>query len=63
MSSVHINRGEIGKIIKRLDNWDFALVDFSIQIPSRFQDWNTKSIADNAYNEAIVIDEFFETKK
>jgi hypothetical protein len=55
VSSVHINKSEIGKIIKRLDIWDFALVDFSIEIPDRFQNWNTKLIADEASNEAIVI--------
>jgi hypothetical protein len=62
-SSVHINRGEIGKIIERLDIWDFALVDFSIEIPDSFKNWNTKLIADKASNEAIVIVEAIKTKK
>lgn len=61
VSSVHINKGDIGKIIKRLNIWDFALVDFSVTIPDNFKNWNTKLIADKASNEAIVIVEAIKT--
>ena len=54
-SSVNINCGEIGQVIKKLDGWERALVDFDIKVPSRFEKFNTKSIAEKALNEGIVI--------
>ena len=54
-SQVHINRGEVGQIIKELPGWDHALVNFSIEVPSRFKKLNTKSIVKKAFNEGIVI--------
>ena len=55
LSPVHINHGEVGQIIKKLEKWDHAMVDFSIDIPSRFQELKTKFIADQSDNEAILI--------
>ena len=63
MSSVDINSGEIGQIIERLDIWDYAVVDFSIEIPCRFQNLNTKLIIDDAFDEAILIPEEMQIKK
>ena len=63
MSSIQVERGEIGKIIERVDNWDKALVDFSIQVPLRFKNWNTKLLTENAYNEAVLIVEKIKTEK
>lgn len=54
-SHVHINPGEIGRIIQESKHWDEAIVDFSITTPSRFQKLKTKAIADQAVNEAILI--------
>jgi hypothetical protein len=54
-SCVNINCGEIGQVIKRLDGLERALVDFDIEVPSRFEKFNTKSIAEKALNEGIVI--------
>jgi len=55
LSPIRIKRGEIGKIIQESKHWDEAIVDFSIDIPSRFQELKTKAIADQAVNEAILI--------
>ena len=57
LSPIHISHGEIGQIIKKLEDWDHVLVDFSIDIPSRFQKLKPKFIADQARNEAILIEE------
>lgn len=54
-SSVQISRGDVGKIIKKLKDWDEALVDFSIETPIRFQKLDTLSFANQADNEAILI--------
>lgn len=54
-SSVQISRGDVGQIIKKLSQWDHALVDFSIKTPIRFQKLDTVSLANQADNEAILI--------
>ena len=54
-SSVQISRGDVGKIIKKLKDWDEALVDFSIETPIRFQKLDTLSLANQADNKAILI--------
>ena len=56
-SPIKINRGEVGKIIKKLDQWDYALVDFSIEIPLRFKKLNTTALANanTADTEAIFL--------
>ena len=63
VSSIQVDRGEIGKIIERVDNWDKALVDLSIQVPLRFKNWNTKLLTENAYNEAVLIVEKIKAEK
>ena len=62
---IHINRGEVGKIIKKLDQWDYALVDFSAEIPIRLQKLNTNFIANASTSdtEAIFIFEKIQRKK
>ena len=64
-SPIKINRGEVGKIIKKLDQWDYALVDFSIEIPLRFKKLNTTALANanTADTEAIFLLEEIEKKK
>lgn len=54
-SCININCGEIGQVIEKLDGWGNALVDFDINVPSRFEKFNTKSIAEKTFNEGIVI--------
>lgn len=61
-SPVHIHRGEIGRIRKKLEGWDHILVDFSITVPPRFQKFNTKALVDKAFNEGIIILEEMKTK-
>lgn len=63
LNSVHINSGEVGKIIKKLDSWDYALVDFSIKIPSRFKKLNTKFIAEKALKETMQNEAVFLMEK
>jgi hypothetical protein len=54
-SSIHINRGEIGQIVKKLEGWDEALIHFSVEIPSRFQKLDKKYMTEDVFNEAILI--------
>ena len=53
----NITFSEIGRVIEKLDDWDKALVDFSITVPYRFQRLNTKSIADKIHKEGVLIGE------
>jgi hypothetical protein len=64
-SPIQINRGEVGKIIKKLNQWDYALVDFSIEIPLRFKKLNTTALANanTADTEAIFLFEEIQKKK
>lgn len=62
-SHVHINRGEVVRIIKKLDKWDHVLVDFSIKVPSHFEKLNTKAIMDKVLSEAVFILEQPQLKK
>ena len=55
LSSVQVNRGEVGKIIEKLKGWDEALVDFSIEVPYRYQKLDTKSLVENVFNEGLVL--------
>ena len=61
-SLVNITPGEVGKIIKKLNEWDSGLVDFSIDVPPYFQKLDTKSIADQAFNEGVIVFEEIQTQ-
>lgn len=53
--SLDISPGDIGQITKKLKGWDQALVNFSVEVPSRFQKLDTKSMVANVFNEGVVI--------
>ena len=55
LSFIHINSSEIGKISQKSKHWDEAIVDFSMNTPSRFQELKTKAIENQAVNETILI--------
>ena len=55
LSTADIKHGQIGQVIERIDEWDYARVDFSIEMPAKFQKLNTAEIANKALKEAIVI--------
>lgn len=55
LSQADINHGQIGQVTERIDGWDYARVDFSIDVPDKFQKLNTNEIANKAFKEAVVI--------
>lgn len=61
-SLIHVNLGEIGLIVEKLNGLDHALVDFSIDIPIRFKKLDTINLVKNAYNEGVLIIEILKEK-